>query len=125
MLNGSQSDARCPYRDIRRGGAPFCEKRSQAPSGRDRVRFSERVTVVVQGWRLHRRGYNLRPGTFLSIYAEADESISCSAWLETQTMRPRLCGGRIADEHPSRIGLRAQKQIECDDVRDHQQGHVD
>ena len=38
---------------------------------------------------------------------------------------PQLRGGGIAAEHPSRIALRAQKQIECDDVRNHQQGHVD
>ena len=32
---------------------------------------------------------------------------------------------RIASEGSDRLGLGTQQQIECDDVRDHQQGHVD
>ena len=36
-----------------------------------------------------------------------------------------LSCGRIADEGPSRRGLRTHQQVEGGEVRDHQYGHVD
>jgi len=33
--------------------------------------------------------------------------------------------GHITGEDPSRLGLRSEQQIECDEVRDHQHRHVD
>jgi len=42
---------------------------------------------------------------------------------DRNVLQSDLRRGRIAGE--GRLGLRARQQTECDDVRDHQHGHVD
>ena len=55
----------------------------------------------------------------------------CPIISPTKRTEPRRINTTGEERRPSRrlltsrLGLRKQQQIECDDVRDHQQGHVD